>query len=93
MVTSAQQIVNKPFYFAHGRSDGFYKPPMVTSIDAMATRAWAGHRTACDSAEVDRILTAAEPVPWTEIPAVRILGAILGVLLIVAAIRAMFGRR
>jgi hypothetical protein len=40
---------------------------------------------------VDRILRAAEPVPWTEIPAVRLVGAILGVLLLVAAIRAMFG--
>lgn len=27
---------------------------------------------------------------WTEIPAVRILGAVLGVLLLLAAIRAMF---
>jgi hypothetical protein len=30
---------------------------------------------------------------WTEIPGVRILGAVLGTLLLVAAIRAMFGRR
>ena len=41
---------------------------------------------------MDRILTA-EHVSWTEIPGVRIIGAILGVLLIAAAIRAMFGRR
>jgi hypothetical protein len=40
---------------------------------------------------VDPIVTAAEPVAWSDIPGVRILGAILGVLLIVAAIRAMFG--
>jgi hypothetical protein len=32
--------------------------------------------------------------PWTEIPGVRILGAVIGILLLVAAIRAMFrGRR
>jgi hypothetical protein len=30
---------------------------------------------------------------WTEIPAVRLLGAVLGTILIIAAIRAMFGRR
>jgi hypothetical protein len=39
---------------------------------------------------VDRFLRAAEPVPWTEIPAVRILGAVLGTLLLLAAIRAVF---
>jgi hypothetical protein len=32
--------------------------------------------------------------PWTEIPGVRILGAVIGTLLLIAAIRAMFrGRR
>lgn len=56
-----------------------------------AAPGWAGRRAACDSAGVDPIVTAAEPVAWSDIPAVRILGAILGVLLIVAAIRAMFG--
>jgi hypothetical protein len=40
---------------------------------------------------VDGFLRAAEPVPWTEIPAVRIVGAFLGALLLIAAIRAMFG--
>ncbi len=35
----------------------------------------------------------AEP-SWTEIPGVRILGAVIGTLLLIAAIRAMFrGRR
>jgi hypothetical protein len=38
------------------------------------------------------VLSAAER-PWTEIPAVRLVGAVLGILLVVAAIRAMFGRR
>jgi hypothetical protein len=33
----------------------------------------------------------AEPVSWADIPGVQILGAILGTLLLVAAIRAMFG--
>lgn len=36
------------------------------------------------------VLSAAER-PWTEIPAVRLLGGVLGALLIIAAIRAMFG--
>lgn len=36
-------------------------------------------------------LLAAEDVPWTEIPGVRILGAILGAALLIAAIRTMFG--
>jgi hypothetical protein len=39
------------------------------------------------------ILLAAPDQNWTEIPAVRLLGAVLGTLLIIAAIRAMFGRR
>jgi hypothetical protein len=30
---------------------------------------------------------------WAEIPGVRILGAVLGILLLLAAIRAMFGGR
>jgi hypothetical protein len=30
---------------------------------------------------------------WTEIPAIRLLGAVLGTLLIIAAIRAISGRR
>jgi hypothetical protein len=30
---------------------------------------------------------------WQDVPGVRVVGAILGVLLIVAAIRALFGRR
>jgi hypothetical protein len=38
------------------------------------------------------LLTAPER-PWTEIPAVRLLGIVLGVWLLIAAIRYMFGRR
>jgi hypothetical protein len=30
---------------------------------------------------------------WTDVPGVRVVGAVLGILLIVAAIRAMFGRK
>jgi hypothetical protein len=30
---------------------------------------------------------------WQDVPGVRVVGAILGILLIVAAIRAMFGKR
>jgi len=37
------------------------------------------------------LLLAVAERPWTEIPAVRLVGGILGVLIIVAAIRAMFG--
>jgi hypothetical protein len=40
---------------------------------------------------MDRWLTAEQS--WAEIPGVRLLGAVLGVLLLVAAIRALFGRR
>jgi hypothetical protein len=38
------------------------------------------------------VTLAAEEVPWTEIPAVRLLGAILGTILLIAAIKAMFGK-
>jgi hypothetical protein len=46
------------------------------------------------AADLARDLTglAAEEVPWTEIPAVRLLGAVLGAALLIAAIRAMFGK-
>lgn len=38
-------------------------------------------------------LSLAEPRPWTDIPGVRIIGLILGTVLLIAAIRAMFGPR
>jgi hypothetical protein len=38
-------------------------------------------------------LLAAEPRPWNEIPVVVLTGIVLGVLLLVAAIRAMFGKK
>jgi hypothetical protein len=34
-----------------------------------------------------------DEVSWYDVPAVQILGAVLGTLLLVAAIRAMFGKR
>lgn len=36
---------------------------------------------------------AAETVDWHDIPGVRLVGAVLGILLLVAAIRSMFGRK
>lgn len=39
------------------------------------------------------LLSAAEEVSWSEVPGVRLLGLVVGALLLVAAIRAMFGRR
>jgi hypothetical protein len=43
---------------------------------------------------LDALAPLAADRPWTEIPGVRILGAVLGALLLLAAIRAMFrGRR
>lgn len=36
---------------------------------------------------------AAEEVSWHDIPGVRVLGAILGTLLLIAALRSMFGGR
>jgi hypothetical protein len=40
-----------------------------------------------------QILGAAAERSWHDIPEVRILGAVVGVLLLAAAIRSMFGRR
>lgn len=40
---------------------------------------------------MDALIRTAEPVSWTDIPAVRLLGAVLGIVLLLAAIRAMFG--
>jgi hypothetical protein len=34
-----------------------------------------------------------DEVSWYDVPAVQILGAVLGTLLLVAAVRSMFGRR
>jgi hypothetical protein len=66
-----------------------------TAAAAVAGAAAAG-RAAAESASaaaatVAQAVAASEPTrSWDEIPGVRILGAILGVLLIAAAIRAMF---
>ena len=38
-------------------------------------------------------LLAAEPRPWNEIPVVVLTGVILGLLLVIAAIRSMFGKK
>lgn len=38
------------------------------------------------------MLIAAEPVNWHDVAAVRLLGLALGTLLLILAIRAMFGR-
>ncbi|MFK3984163.1 hypothetical protein ACI2K4_27800 [Micromonospora sp. NPDC050397] len=35
---------------------------------------------------------AAEDTSWYDVPGVRLLGAVLGTLLLIAAIRSMFGR-
>lgn len=40
-----------------------------------------------------RLLLAAAERSWDDIPGVRLIGAVLGTLLLVAAIRSMFGRR
>jgi hypothetical protein len=46
----------------------------------------------CDSAVMDVLLVAAEDRSWFDIPAVRVVGAVLGTLLLIAAIRSMFGK-
>nr|MDT0656569.1 hypothetical protein [Micromonospora sp. DSM 115978] len=38
------------------------------------------------------LLRAAEDTAWQDIPGVRIVGAVLGALLLLAAIRSMFGK-
>lgn len=37
--------------------------------------------------------TPSEPRDWYDVPGVRVVGAVLGILLVVAAIRRMFGKR
>ncbi|GIG98394.1 hypothetical protein Pma05_49670 [Plantactinospora mayteni] len=49
--------------------------------------------TASRLTELPRHLLAAEEPSWFDIPGVRIVGAILGTVLLVAALRSMFGRR
>jgi hypothetical protein len=44
-------------------------------------------------AALARVLAQTEPRPWTDIPAVRLLGVVLGAVFLIAAIRAMFGGR
>ncbi len=44
---------------------------------------------ACDSAQMNWV---SEEIPWTEIPGVRLVGVVLGGLLLLAAIRSMFGK-
>ncbi|MBE1488834.1 hypothetical protein [Plantactinospora soyae] len=43
-------------------------------------------------AELPYRLLAAEDTSWYDIPAVRLLGVVLGTLLLIAALRSMFGR-
>ncbi|MEO3928079.1 hypothetical protein ABGB07_30060 [Micromonosporaceae bacterium B7E4] len=49
--------------------------------------------TASRLTELPHHLLAAEETSWFDIPGVRIVGAILGTVLLVAALRSMFGRR
>jgi hypothetical protein len=42
---------------------------------------------------LDALVPLAADRPWTEIPGVRILGLVIGAVLLLAAIRAMFGGR
>jgi hypothetical protein len=39
-----------------------------------------------------QIALAAQETSWSDIPAVRLVGAVLGALLLLAAIRSMFGK-
>ncbi|MEQ4301872.1 hypothetical protein ABNF97_10860 [Plantactinospora sp. B6F1] len=43
--------------------------------------------------ELPQRLLAAQETSWFDIPGVRIVGAILGTVLLLAALRSMFGRR
>jgi len=52
----------------------------------------AGRRT-WHSAGVESLLWAADARSWSDIPVVRLLGVVLGTLLLIAAIRGMFGGR
>jgi hypothetical protein len=47
----------------------------------------------CPAGRAGTLTGMEQDVSWYDIPAVQILGAILGTLLLIAAIRAMFGRR
>lgn len=49
---------------------------------------WAWH-----SSGMAAFVRTAEETSWHDIPGVRILGAVIGTLLIIAALRSMFGRR
>ncbi|GAB3983195.1 hypothetical protein V1634_24985 [Plantactinospora veratri] len=49
--------------------------------------------TASRLVELPQQLLAAEETSWFDIPGVRLVGAILGTVLLVAALRSMFGRR
>ncbi|WP_159079442.1 hypothetical protein [Plantactinospora sp. BC1] len=49
--------------------------------------------TASRLAELPQHLLAAEETSWFDIPGVKIVGAILGTVLLLAALRSMFGRR
>ncbi|BCL16839.1 hypothetical protein GCM10017556_45780 [Micromonospora sagamiensis] len=52
---------------------------------------WHRRPRPCDSAGVhSSLITAADEVDWYDIPGVRLLGLVVGGLLLIAAIRAMF---
>ncbi|SCF41583.1 hypothetical protein GA0070618_6530 [Micromonospora echinospora] len=52
---------------------------------------WHRRARSCESAGVhSSLITAADEVDWYDIPGVRLLGLVVGGLLLIAAIRAMF---
>lgn len=51
----------------------------------------AGRDPTCESARVfSSLLLAADEVSWYDVPAVRIIGLVVGAVFLIAAIRAMF---
>lgn len=70
-----------PAWFHCGRCRTPY-----AAVAATEGRAW-------HSSGMGTLVRAAEETSWHDIPGVRILGAVIGVLLIFAALRSMFGGR
>lgn len=66
---------------------------MRAVVQAVPARSGAAGARAWHSAAMAVIHRAAQETSWHDIPGVRILGAVIGTLLLVAALRAMFGRR
>jgi hypothetical protein len=75
---------------SRGMATGIQRPHVTRTLFTRLSRPHA----ACDSVEVLTLLTAdSNPRPWNDIPGVVLVGIVMGICLLIVAIRAMFKKK